>query len=170
MDEVITHCEEFEHNAFRLQRLWNPFIDFIYQANLSLMKKIYVKYCDHTNALKNRKNWNLADYYKFLRDLEIINVYISEREPALTFNLAMMTQVDELSSDRQNHMQFVEFLDVFARLADRLTPTEDNPMDELYEKIAELMRIAAEKCLGMSSYHVILPPYSLRDKVIDLSY
>jgi len=166
----MKHCEEFEHNDFRLKRLWNPFNDFIYQANLNLMKKIYLKYCDHTNALKLRKNWNLADYYKFLRDIGIINVYITEREPALIFNLAMMTQIDELSSDKHTRMYFVEFLDVFARLADRLTPTEDNLMLALHDKIAELMRISARKCLSVENYHVVMPPVSLKDKVIDLSY
>jgi len=170
MQDAMKHCEEFDHNAFRLQRLWNPFNDFIYQANLNIMKSVYHKYCDHTNALKNRKNWDQADYDKFLRDVGVVNVYITEREPLLFFNLAMMTQIDELSSNRHLRMTFVEFLDVFARIADRLTPTIDNPMSTLYQKIAELIRIAAEKCLKMPDYKVIMPPLTLKEKIIDLSY
>ena len=36
----------------------------------------------------------------------------------LCFNLSMMTQIDEVDSERVSEMSFVEFLEAFAHLAD----------------------------------------------------
>lgn len=112
---------------------------------------------------------NLADFYKFCRDARLINVILSEREPILVFNLAMMTQVDELNYGRHTRMFFVEFLDAFARLADKIIPKPDNPLPDLHDKIGELIKISAVKCLGEEDYHVFSPPDHLRALKIDLT-
>lgn len=169
MKEITSHLEEFDHNAFRMKRLWNPFCDFMFKANISIMKRLYEKYCDWKRKLKSRNTLNLADFYKFCRDARLINVIISEREPILIFNLAMMTQVDELNHGRHTRMFFVEFLDAFARLADRIIPTPDNPLPELHDRIGELIKITAIRCLGEEDYHVISPPEHLRALKIDLT-
>ena len=55
--------------------------------------------------------------FKQLSDKAKINPYINERDLAMFYNMSMMTQVDELDSDRCYEMSFVEFLEGFARLA-----------------------------------------------------
>lgn len=47
-----------------------------------------------------------------------------QREVGIQFNLAMMTQVNELDSDRHVKMNLAEFIDMFGRLADKLTLPE----------------------------------------------
>ena len=170
MKDIEDHCKEFDHNEFRYKRLWNPFCDYIYQANISIMRPLFDKYCDHTRTLKSRNNQNLGDFYKFVRDAGLINVHISERDPTMIFSLAMMTQVDELDSGRHLRMQFVEFLDAFARLADRLTlPDESYTYYQLHDKIGELMKICVTKCLKLKQYQVLMPPDTLKAIEIDLS-
>ena len=44
-----------------------------------------------------------------------------ERDVNLAFNLAMMTQVDELESDRIFQMSFLEFMEGIARLAEKMS-------------------------------------------------
>ena len=43
-----------------------------------------------------------------------------ERECNISFNLSMMTQVDELDSDRIFQMSFIEFLEAVARIAEKV--------------------------------------------------
>ncbi len=45
-----------------------------------------------------------------------------ERDMMYAFNIGMMTQIDELSSDRTFKMSFVEFLEAFSRMAEKLSP------------------------------------------------
>ena len=47
------------------------------------------------------------------------------REIGTIFNLAMMTQVDEIYKDRHMQMVFVEFLEALGRVAERVV-YEDN--------------------------------------------
>jgi hypothetical protein len=47
----------------------------------------------------------------------IINETFASREMGVCFNLAMMTQVDELGKRRHMEMTFVEFLEALSRAA-----------------------------------------------------
>lgn len=169
MKDIMPHCEEFDHEDFLLKKLWNPYCDYVYKANISVMRHLFDKYCDHTKKFKCRKNFDLYDFYQFIRDAGLINTCISEREPILIFNLSIMTQVDEINYNRHLRMNFTEFLNAFARLANRLDSTIEKPMPTLFEKVAELIRISAGKCLQYKNYEVKMPPYSLRDLKIDLN-
>ena len=46
---------------------------------------------------------------------------LNERDMALCFNLSMVTQLDELDSYRMFEMSYVEYLEGFARLADKIS-------------------------------------------------
>ena len=43
----------------------------------------------------------------------------AEREIGTMFNLAMMTQIDEIHSSRHLNMQFIEFTEAIARVAEK---------------------------------------------------
>ena len=53
---------------------------------------------------------------------KIINLYeenFVERDAFIAYNLSMMTQVDEINSNRTFEMSFVEFLEALARIAEK---------------------------------------------------
>jgi hypothetical protein len=50
----------------------------------------------------------------------VIDDNFGAREIGVLFGLAMMTQIDEISKERNYQMQFLEFLEAFARVADRV--------------------------------------------------
>ena len=45
-----------------------------------------------------------------------------ERDMNIAYNLSIMTQVDELYLAKGSEMQFVEFLEAIARIAEKLSP------------------------------------------------
>jgi hypothetical protein len=47
-------------------------------------------------------------------------VTLNSRECGPLFNQSVMTQVDELNQDRHGLMTFIEFVEAFCRLADRV--------------------------------------------------
>lgn len=49
---------------------------------------------------------------------ELVNDSFVGRDCWISFNTAMMTQVDELSKDRHLKANFIEFLEAFARACD----------------------------------------------------
>lgn len=49
---------------------------------------------------------------------EIVNDNFTVRDIDVSYNLAMMTRVDEVNKDQHLQMQFVEFLEAIARVAD----------------------------------------------------
>ena len=51
----------------------------------------------------------------------VIDENFGAREIGIIYNLAMMTNVQELESDRHAKMNVAEFIDAFGRIADKLT-------------------------------------------------
>jgi hypothetical protein len=71
------------------------------------------------------------EFKEFLLKLMIYPELLQEKEAMLLYNLSMMTQVDEVSQDRHIRMGFIEFVELLARLAERLSPV---PMEEEFDK------------------------------------
>ena len=60
----------------------------------------------------------LSEFEQFIQGADLINDNFTVREICLAFNLGMMTQVQELETDRQFQMTFVEFIESFSRVCD----------------------------------------------------
>ena len=60
---------------------------------------------------------SLEEFQKLCFDAELVGDNCAERDLSLFFNLAMMTQIDEVTKDRHFQMQFVEFIEAITRVA-----------------------------------------------------
>ena len=61
------------------------------------------------------------DEFKLLVDsMCIYSDYFVSNQVYLYYNIAMMTQVDELESDRHMNMSFTEFVESIARVAETI--------------------------------------------------
>jgi len=76
------------------------------------------------------------EFTSFLTSCGFINDNFVARDCNVCFNLAMMTQVDELEKDRHLKANFVEFLEAFARAAERISmsPPKDEDNEENEEE------------------------------------
>jgi hypothetical protein len=63
---------------------------------------------------------NPDEFFNIMSDASVIDEKFGAREIGIIFNISMMSQKDELNGSRHYEMSMVEFLEGFARVADRL--------------------------------------------------
>lgn len=72
---------------------------------------------------------SLNEFNDFVIQFELVDgLYYFEKDIPLSFNLSMMTQVDEWNSDRYLQMNFYEFMEAIARIAEKRSMT---PLGEI---------------------------------------
>ena len=128
MDQsVVPMISKFNHHKWRVERYWNEEVDTIYKSYLPVFRGIYKKYSGE-RTLPGQKNFMcLEEFNKLMVDGELFTEHYGDRDAILAFSLAMMTQVDELYSDRIYQMNFVEFLEALARATEKIAPPPYNP-------------------------------------------
>lgn len=94
-------------------------MDTVLRAHLQTLKDIYKRYSGR-DALPNEDLFmSLGEFIDLVTASGIVDDTFGAREIGTLFNTAMMTQVDELKTERHCRMAFVEFLEAIARVADR---------------------------------------------------
>jgi len=89
------------------------------RAHLQTLKDVYKHYSGR-DALPNEDPFmSLSEFIDLVTASGIVDDTFGAREIGTLFNVAMMTQVDELKTERHCKMVFVEFLEAIARVADR---------------------------------------------------
>ena len=109
---------------------------------------------------------SIEEYIYLMSKAHLINDEHTERDASLSFCLSMMTQIDELNSDRHLKMTFVEFLETVARSSECLSlpPSDENPEfwsiekrrnQLLHEKINNILPFLLEICkIGFKAKYV----------------
>ncbi len=69
-------------------------------------------------------NISMNEFIELVTATSVVNDNFGAREIGVLFNLSMMTQIDEIMKGRHIKMNFIEFLEAIARVAERvITPT-----------------------------------------------
>ena len=63
---------------------------------------------------------SLEEFVEMIQNAGLQNETFGTREIGIHFFLAIQTQVDEITSDRHMQMNFIEFIEGIARVAERL--------------------------------------------------
>ena len=63
---------------------------------------------------------SLAEFINLVTISGVVDDNFGAREIGTIFNLSMMTQVDEIKKERHCRMNFSEYLEAIARVADRV--------------------------------------------------
>ena len=82
------------------------------------MRNLYDAYSGKHSKPGEEKFMCSDEFLKLFSDSGIQSDLFGAKELGIIFNLSMMTQVDELSSDRHYRMTFDEFIEAVARVAD----------------------------------------------------
>lgn len=134
------HLNDPHYNAqkWRETRYWNEGCDTVYKSYLPVVQALYRKYSGMKTKPGQRKFTCVDEINKLVTDAELLNDTLVERDIVVLFNQSMMTQVDELNSDRIFQMSFIEFLEALARIADiysAASPGEDEVIFQLLQFI-----------------------------------
>ena len=106
---------------FRDTRYWNEEVDNIFKSHVQLFEYLYKTYGG--THMKPGDQWFMTtdELEHIFADAGLINDQLVSRDIAVFYNLAMMTQVDELNKDRHLRMNFIEFLEAFGRWAEQIS-------------------------------------------------
>jgi len=134
MEECMgPYLATFNHNSWRQERYWNEEVDTVLKSYFPIFRSVYRKYHGQKTLPGQKKFMCLEEFHRLVADANMNNDNCGERDATLGFSLAMMTQVDELNSDRIYQMQFVEFLEALSRVADKFSahPYGWNPINPI---------------------------------------
>ena len=115
---VLPHLGHIFADKWRYERYLNEPCDTALKANRHLLKNVFGKFSVKKVKPGQKPFMCLSEFESIILGADLINENFTVREICLAFNLGMMTQVQELDSDRQFQMSFVEFLESFSRVAD----------------------------------------------------
>jgi len=135
-EHVVPYISKFDHQKWRVERYWVETVDAVVKSYLPILKGVYKKYSGLKTLPGQRKFMSLEEFHRLLNDSGSFNDNCGDRDATLSFNIAMMTQADELDSDRIFQMQFIEFVEALSRIADKYSPAPygKNEIEMSYEE------------------------------------
>lgn len=98
-------------------------MDELYTKHLKLLEYLYSNYTGLRTKPGKTPFMALEEFRNMFFDFELDKIMLSSEIP-LCYNLAMMTQLDEVDSERCAEMNFVEFMEAFAHIADLSLPED----------------------------------------------
>jgi hypothetical protein len=110
-------AKQFDDNGWKEAFYWTEEMDCVYTKYQKVMEELYRMYSGLRSMPGKPKFMALEEFKNFVYDFALFSQN-SITEVPVCYNLAMMTQVDELDSERIAEMSFVEWLEAFARVAD----------------------------------------------------
>ena len=143
------YLKNFDNNKWRIERYYNELTDNVIKAYLPLFDVVYKSVANE--KIVGRKDsiclW-LEDFIYIITNL-MDNEFPVKEIPTI-FILSIRLQVNEINSDRFYSMNFPEFLEGFARFADKMSPipagqnksdwnSEKRAQQDLYVKIESLI-------------------------------
>jgi len=123
MKPIIT---KYDSNVWRWQRVYIcEEVDLVLKAHKSILDAVYKRFSGRFDKPGKPKTMSLEEFQDVCNQSGLVNETFVSRNIDVCFNLAMMTQVDELSTRRHLQMSFVEFLEALCRACDEanLPPT-----------------------------------------------
>lgn len=121
-ESVKPYVSKFNHHQWRPDSYWNEKVDTVYKSYLPIMRGIFKKYSGLKTMPGHKKFMCLEEFTRLMTDAQAFSDNFGERDATVAFSLGMMSQSDELNSDRIYQMQFVEFLEAFARITEKVSP------------------------------------------------
>lgn len=126
----------YDDHEWKEAKYWNEEHDVLYTKYLKLLQHLYKSYSGAKTKPGKTPFMCLDEFRAFVTAFGI-DSHMTGLDIPLCFNLSMMTQIDEVDSERVSEMSFVEFLEAFAHLADMVSfqhianqPEEVNSYEE----------------------------------------
>ena len=123
-DHLLPIISKYNSNKFRWESYIKEEIDVVFKKHLSLVNAVYKQYSKLLVKPGQKPFMSLQEFTDLCNAAKLNNDSFTSREVNFAFNLAMMTQVDELDLDRHCQMTFVEFLEALGRVGNLRTPPD----------------------------------------------
>jgi hypothetical protein len=144
---------KYDSNIWRWDRYICEEVDLVYKAHKPILESIWSRFSVRMKKPGQKNFMCLEEFIDICTNSGLINEYFVAREIDVCYNLAMMTQVDELSNDRFREMTFVEFLEALGRACEQASMAppgegmrEDCKQQLLWRKIEHAMPYLLRIC------------------------
>ena len=87
---------------------------------MTAVKKIYEKFSGKYAMPGAIKYMSSDEFFALVEQTGIVNDSFGQREILPIFNCSMMTQTNELETDKHINMTLIEFIEAVGRLADKI--------------------------------------------------
>jgi hypothetical protein len=147
----------YDDNQWKETVYWCEEMDELYTKYYKFIEYLYKLYSGLRTAPGRTPFMSLEEFKNIVMDFGFENS-IPLSEVPVCYNLAMMTQEDEVDSERCAEMSLVEFMEAFARLADmvnlqgvNIDPSGDPLTDE--QKANQKLWVKTEALLKHCASH-----------------
>ena len=188
LEHVNPATAKYNHMIWRKERYLCEECDLVYKAYKPVLDTVFNKFSGRYTKPGYKRFMSLEEFTDFCNAAGYINETFVARETSICFNVAMMTQIDEIHKRRHLEMSFVEFLEALARGADEANlppkvsefnvpqPVVPNPDEEeapvqrpekadysnapLWKKLENAMTYLPQLCPQYQKEPFTPPPYS----------
>jgi NLR family CARD domain-containing protein 3 len=109
--------ESYDCHKWRTTYLWNEHCDYVFKRYMTAIKKIYEKFSGRYAMPGATKYMSSDEFFDLVDLIGIVDDSFGQREVIPIFNCSMMTQKNELDSDRHINMTLIEFIEAIGRVA-----------------------------------------------------
>lgn len=120
-DNLMPIYNKYNAQIWRDEKYWCEACDDALKYYKCVLDNVYARYSVKKVKPGMKKFMCLEEFHDIFKHANLLDENFVERDIYIAFNLAMMTQVDELTVDRIFQMTFVEFLEALSRCADKLS-------------------------------------------------
>ena len=122
LDEYIKPIfESTDSHIWRAQHCWTEDCDLSIKRQYRTVQKLYDKYSGKFAMPGAQRFMSPIEFTELIDHSRIVNDFFSFKEILPIWNLSMMTQKDEINSDKHLNMNFTEFIEAVCRVSYQLS-------------------------------------------------
>lgn len=120
-DHLVPHWDEVNPGDWCTMRYWNEKCDNLILSHMHLFRELYRNYSGRTRRGGYKATMTVDEFVKMFEDAALTGDQFSLREGGIILNQSLETVITEVGSNKQNECEFIEFLEAFFRVAERLS-------------------------------------------------
>ena len=191
---ILPLFESTDSHIWRKNNLWREECDLAVKRQYRTIQRLYIQYSGRYAFPSAPQFVSPVEFAEMIEQSRVINDYFTFKEIYPIWNLSMMTQADEINSDKHLNMNFTEFIEAICRVSDKLSvphlvDDKDIVGDDFDEedmsnaenvalwskrsleyKIESFLLILAQNCLSKKYYEQDALPNLLRLRSLEKVY
>ncbi|CAK90105.1 unnamed protein product (macronuclear) [Paramecium tetraurelia] len=122
LEQCMPHMSQFDSHKWRAERYFVEQCDDVCKKYKWVFDYVYMRNSSRKVKPGQAPFMCLDELKDICNRANLYDENFVERDVNLAFNLSTLTQIDELESDRLFQMQWIEFMEAIARIADKYSP------------------------------------------------
>mgnify|MGYP006113604075 CR=1 FL=1 len=118
---ILPRFQSTDSHIKRVNNIWREECDLSIKRQYRTIQKLYEKYTGRFALPSAPQFMSPIEFSEMVEKSRVVNDYFTFKEIYPIWNLSMMTQEDEINSDKHLNMNFTEFIEAICRVSDKLS-------------------------------------------------